>query len=241
MTSYVGPEMFEDMTPSPGARIGTGFGQGMSEGLQLLVQQKLKSIQQQKQNEALEALGLPANLSPEFQKEFLKQKIKNQESAQNREREKLEKSEEEIKEKSHLNNIIGELEELTSKVGPGKLLSLLTPKGRSAKGEYDTLALGLENYAKEMVGKGVMSKERFVYLTKRLPSSTNTEAKNRGILKGWRKNLKLTEEEFQDKYGNQKNNESKSLTSEIASKFYKMAKGNKEEARELARKHGYNF
>lgn len=244
MTIYVGPENFEDLTPTASQRIGGGFGQGLSEGLQMLVQQKLKGIQQQKQNEALAALGLPANLPPELQKEYIKEKIKSQESEQKLEREKLEKSEIASKEKEDLTDIVNNLSKLAPKVGPGKILNRLTSEGREARGEFDTLALGLENIAKEMVGKGTMSQARFKYLTERLPSSSNTESKNRGILKAWKKILHLSEKDFEKKYKSEIEKESaeeKILSKDLATKFLKMAKGNKDKARELARKNGYSF
>lgn len=245
MTIYVGPENFEDLTPSASQRIGGGFGQGLSEGLQMLVQQKLKGIQQQKQNEALAQLGLPPNLSPEIQRELLKGMVQEKQSQQKQlitEAEEQKKLDLEQKEKDVLKNTIKHLREKTPEVGLGKTLSRISPKGRKARQYYDTLALNLEKKAATMVGKGTLSKARFEYLIKNLPSSNKTQAANEGALDAWEEILDLNEKNIEQQVSNKEiEQETKVLTNDLATKFLKMAKGNKEKARELARKNGYSF
>lgn len=48
MTIYTTPESFEDLTPSAGQRLGTALGKGLSQGLQMLAQQKIKGLQDRK-------------------------------------------------------------------------------------------------------------------------------------------------------------------------------------------------
>lgn len=48
MTIYTTPESFEDSIPSPGQRFGEAIGQGLNSGLELLVQQKIKGLQDRK-------------------------------------------------------------------------------------------------------------------------------------------------------------------------------------------------
>lgn len=77
MTSYVGPEMFEDLTPSASQRLGGALGQGISSGLQMLLQNKIQSMNQQKENEALESLGIPRGTPKELQREFIKHSLQS--------------------------------------------------------------------------------------------------------------------------------------------------------------------
>lgn len=70
-------------------------------------------------------------------------------------------------------------------------LSKLTSKGREDRSYFDTLAVQIESIGKDLVSKGVLSQARFNYLLKNIPSSTDTDATNRGKLRAWAKALKL--------------------------------------------------
>lgn len=78
-------------------------------------------------------------------------------------------------------------------IGRGKtgwnIFNYLTPEGRADRAALDAAALNLERLAVEMQGKGVLSKPRFEYMVKRLPSSGKTDAENEAILNEWEKIL----------------------------------------------------
>lgn len=65
-----------------------------------------------------------------------------------------------------------------------------TSKGRESRAYFDELALGIEKRLATMVGKGALSVPRFEYLKKNLPSSSNTDATNRGKLRALSKEFK---------------------------------------------------
>ncbi len=78
MTIYTTPEAFEDPTPTPGQRIGTGLGKGVGSGLEMLLATKVEEMKRKKMDAAAQQLGIPPGLSPELQKEYLKQSGQNQ-------------------------------------------------------------------------------------------------------------------------------------------------------------------
>lgn len=60
MTIYVGPESFEDQTPSFGNRLGGALGQGLSSGLQMLAQDKIEKMKHQRLQNLLQELSSPS-------------------------------------------------------------------------------------------------------------------------------------------------------------------------------------
>ena len=67
--------------PTPGASLGEAAGRGISAGLQMLMEDKVRKMQQQQQAKALEAAGLPGNLAglePGILREFAKTQAQQQ-------------------------------------------------------------------------------------------------------------------------------------------------------------------
>ncbi len=64
MTIYTSPESFMDPTPSPGERIGSAVGQGLTSGLQLLAQDRLEKMKQQRLESLLQEVSGSPSPSP---------------------------------------------------------------------------------------------------------------------------------------------------------------------------------
>lgn len=199
MTIYSSPEMFEDLSPSPWQRVGSslaaGLGSGTSSALQILANDKMERMKTDRLKSLLQELGggfqdpsqlaLLESIIPGGSKPFIEQ-AKMQES-QMREAHEMEK----------LNSTFNEMEDLVNQTGPLKYLRNYSPEIRENRQKFDSLALQLEQRGAEMVGKGTLSKPRFEFLKKRLPSSSKTKAANKGALDAWRKILEVekTQEE----------------------------------------------
>ncbi len=187
-------------------KLGAGFGEGLSSGLQMLLQAKMEGMQRQRQQQGLAqtlgGLGGPDAQGAPGEEEF--QEIPAQQLAmlateypeaakilgkeQERKRTEFAKK----KETANLQKVFGEMER-TLKGGRLGVLQLgrATAEGRRDRQYFDTLAVGLENIASTMVGKGVLSKPRFEFLLKNLPNSNKTDARNEGSLKAWALELGL--------------------------------------------------
>lgn len=176
--------------------------------------------------------------SQAFVKEAVKQDAKQAEADKKK-----------MEEQSKLTATIGELVNTIPFVGPGKWANYFSEEGREKRQYFDTLSMQLEEIAAGMVGRGTLSQRRFQYLLKNLPSSTKTQAANRGALKAWSQVLGV---DFPGASGEDEVNEEvsikesgpdgvKELTADIAKKFLKASGNNKDKAREMAKKHGYSF
>lgn len=151
----------------------------------------------------------------------------------------------EVEDTARVSKAVESMLEVLSSVGPGQIGNLLTEKGRENRQLFDSLAMNLEEIAATMVGKGTLSKARFEFLLKNLPSSKKTQAANRGALKAWNQTLGLNVPQF----GNEKIEEKVTeklpeggkLTMEMAQSILNQAKGDKELARKIARKRGFEF
>lgn len=69
MTIYTTPEKFEDLTPSPGQRIGKSFAEGIGSGLEALLKSKIERTQQQQKLKDFQSLfsaseGVPSEGAP---------------------------------------------------------------------------------------------------------------------------------------------------------------------------------
>ena len=122
-----------------------------------------------------------SGLNPELQKIYLANQLRQ-------------KKEEGI-DKEHISNIINSMKELVGSTGPTQWVQgKLTEEGRYNQQKFNTLAVDLENIASTMVGKGVLSKPRFEFLLKNLPSANKTQAANQASLDAWEEVLKLNNE-----------------------------------------------
>ena len=159
---------------------------------QLLGQKQLKE-----ENEALKKMGLDLNgiANPETRKILI------QDFAKKKQEDTLQ-TENALDAINEMRGIIGR-----GRTGKGNPLNVLTSEGRADRAALDTAALTLEKLAATMVGKGVLSKPRFEYLLKRLPSAWKTDAENESILNEWErilsdknksKDMKSTETESEE-------------------------------------------
>lgn len=140
--------------------------------------------------------------------------------------------------KERITDVFQRQEELLKRgnIGLGSYPKLLTEAGREDRAEFDTLGAAIESQLLPLLNKGVLSKPRFDYLLKNIPSSSDTQAKIRGKIKALKREFELLE----NKNGSIKS-EAKQLDKDMAQKFLKVAGGNKDKARELAKKAGYTF
>lgn len=197
MTIYTTPEAFEDLTPSFGENIGRQFSQGLSSGLQLLAQDRINKMKHERLKSLLGEMGRgtdtpPGEYSPQeliVMEQLIPGSAKIFQEHQKVQREERKTQEAEAKSLEGLQSAVNDMTSLIESTGPLKQLSRLSPDVREKRQTFDTLAIALEKKAAEMVGKGALSQARFDFLMKTLPSSSKTQAANRGALKAWSKVL----------------------------------------------------
>lgn len=240
-----------------GGRLGSALGEGAQGLLQTLIQNKLKAKQQRQQlldlNQILGGDQLPAEKGTE-EEEFVEytpgqllaaEKVQPGASKILMETQKGKKAKfEEERDKKKVEQTLKNMLKTVKYVGPGKIGNVLTGKGRAARQYYDSLGMQLEKIGASMVGKGQMSKPRFEYLLKNLPSSNKTQAANLGAIKAWSETLGVPMEipeidSFQEELEVEEG--PKTLSKDKAMEFLEQAKGDKDKARKIARKHGYQF
>ena len=202
-----------------GGRVGQALGEGLSSGLQLLVQKKMDQMNQdrklrdqQQRFEQLQSLFGGQRPPDSFEEMFEAQGPQGGEVAgevafspgqliaaeqiypgsgkilQEYQKQQKALSGEAASQKRLQSSIANMLKVLPS-VGPGKIANRLTAEGRKKRQYFDSLAMNLEEQAATMVGKGTLSKPRFDFLLKNLPSSKKTQAANEGALKAWSETL----------------------------------------------------
>ena len=243
-----------------GANIARGLGKGLQNPLQTLLQTKVQRMNEREKLKNLSSILSPSpGESSEEEIEIgpgqliaLEQQYPGsgkilQEHMKVKKAEK-EKKDDLLKVEKSLANMLKVLPE----VGPGKALNRLSSKGRASRQYFDSLGLNLEQIGATMVGKGVLSKPRFEFLLKNLPSSSKTQAANKGAIKAWSEILgielpQLSSDDFLEEENVKETIElptskgEETLTIDKATEFLNKAKGNKELARKLARKHGFKF
>lgn len=186
-----------------GGELGQALGGGISQGLSNELTSYYQGKQRQQQMEGLapifEQLGLPkqgveqlikSGLAPE-QAIAAAAIYQKQRASQAAEQARMQP---EIEEKEKANEVINDMADLVEKGNLGKATAWnqLFEYGRQDRALYDTLAVNLEKELVKRVGKGTLSQKRFAYIQKLLPSSSNTDATNRGKLKAIAKELGLS-------------------------------------------------
>jgi len=135
---------------------------------------------------------------------------------------------------------IQSIEDMRNILSRGKtgwnFLNYSTEEGRADRAAMDTAALNLERLAVEMQGKGVLSKPRFEYMVKRLPSSSKSDAANNAILDEWEGILSGTQEEKKSS-----KSKKKKLTNDIIDSLLDETKGDIKKAKKLAADKGYTW
>lgn len=258
-----------------GEEIGKGLGQSSADVLKTLLQSKLKRAEgREKLKNLMEYFGgessqggleAQGSYSP-AQLIALESQFPGAAKIIQEERKAQKGVEEEVERKTRLQGAINNMLKVLPSVGPGNVGNLLTKEGRTRRQYFNSLAMNLEEIAATMVGKGTLSKPRFEFLLKNLPSASKTQAANEGALRAWSETLgadipyfqqnPLIEEQ-QEKATFSPGEETVSATQEIeeiprakkgevlsketAKIILKKAKGNKEQARKIARKYGYNL
>lgn len=197
MPIYETADKFEDLTPSPGARLGgalgSGFSKGIESGLTLLAKDRLD---QMKHNRLQSLLGDLGSRGQSEDGDYSTQQLivldqlapgsaKLIQESQKVQREKRKAKAAEEKSLSGLQTAVNDMTSLIDFTGPVKYAKSFSPEVREKRQMFDSLAIALEKQAAGMVGKGTLSKPRFEFLMKTLPSSKKTQAANRGALKAW--------------------------------------------------------
>ena len=153
------------------------------------------------------------------------------------EKEKEEKKKGEItpEKKEQMKDVFRRQVELlgSGNIGLAASSSLLTEKGREERAEFDTLGASIEAALLPLLNKGVLSKPRFDFILKNIPKSTDTIGKIKGKMKALSREFNIEQPSFEETQ--------KELSREMAEKFLKAAQGDKEKAREQAKKAGFNF
>lgn len=183
-------ERLGQVIPEAGANLFQGYLQGKQNRADQQVLQDLVSNPNLTPLQVIAQAGRlspksQASLSPLFshfvtaqQNQLAKQQSAQQEASQEHE---------EVSET--INSLADELME--GRVGKFNQYNKLTSKGRESRAYFDELALAIEKRLANMVGKGALSKARFDYLKKNLPSSDETDATNRGKLRALAKEFKV--------------------------------------------------
>jgi hypothetical protein len=191
-----------------GELLGGGLSEGLSSGLQMLMQAKMKSLQDMNALKGISALAgggadtggrIETSAPKKYSIEELirAEQIVPGSSKILMEHQKGKEAEfAQMQETKNISSAASEMLENVKFTGPVRMFNL-TPETREGRQNFDTLALELEKKAAGMVGKGTLSKERFKFLKERLPSSSKTQAQNMGALKAWNKILELNMPEFE--------------------------------------------
>jgi len=235
-----------------GRSIGGGFGSAFSSGLEMLAKDRLEQMKQKRLLDVLEGFKQKrtqlqgSELSPEelvTMEKIAPGSAKIYQEAQKREQSK--KSE--AQDKERVQSAVNEMMQTLEYTGPLKLLEYGKEEVREQRQYFDSLAMNLEEIAATMVGKGVLSKPRFEFLLKNLPSSRKSQAQNKGALKAWSKTLGLefpgskNEEETEEvKFKLEKVEPGTPLTKEVVEEFRRRGLSI-EDAKKTARKLGYEF
>jgi|SRR5579863_5947874 len=131
---------------------------------------------------------------------------------------------------------IDHMREILSRGKTGwNIFNYLTEGGRADRAAMDSAALNLERLAVEMQGKGTLSKPRFDYMVKRLPSSLKSDAENASILDEWGRILETKEQ------GSEKSKKKSKLTTDVVDQLLDEAKGDIKQAKKLAADRGYTW
>lgn len=143
-----------------------------------------------------------------------------------------------------------------------KIFSLLGGKTAQDSGEFTSLSGALESMLVDQVSRGTLSNTRFEYITKTLlPKPTDSEAEIKGKMKGIagllgldpsslespkrksKEKYEFADEdlaEHEESYTDEPQDE-KILDAEAMQDIVRLAKGNREKARQIAKKMGYKI
>jgi hypothetical protein len=184
-----GEKLIDTLTQA-GGRIGEGL---LSRQRGQLDQQILNQLASNPEVSPLQQIQAFGKMSPQAQQTLsplfthLIDLQKNQSARKEEEALKAQQEHEDVAET--INSLADELME--GKVGKFNQYNKLTSKGRESRAYFDELGLAIEKRLANMVGKGALSKVRFDYLKKNLPSSGDTDATNRGRLRALAKEFKV--------------------------------------------------
>jgi hypothetical protein len=125
---------------------------------------------------------------------------------------------------------------------------LINPKGVEKRAEFDAKAQSLMAIYRELETRGQMPKAIFEKLQENIPNTKHSERENLGKIRATRSILKAQFgenilKEISEATGVKptKQGAFKELDATMAQKFLKAAGGDKDKARKLARKNGYDF
>lgn len=121
----------------------------------------------------------------QFQNRQLQDQLKQQAK---QEQEQIKDQQENADALEIVNELADKLEQ--GDVGFWNYYNKLSSKGRENRAYFDELALGIEQRLVQKVGKGSLNMQRFAYLKSLLPSSSDSDATNRGKLKALAKEFK---------------------------------------------------
>lgn len=184
-----GEKLIDTLTQA-GSRIGEGIA---SQRRNRVDQSIFNQLSANPESTPLQQIQAFAQMSPQAQQTLsplfthLIDLQKNQSTRKEEEALKAQQEHEDVAET--INSLADELME--GKVGKFNQYNKLTSKGRESRAYFDELGLAIEKRLANMVGKGALSKVRFDYLKKNLPSSGDTDATNRGRLRALAKEFKV--------------------------------------------------
>ena len=230
-----------------GELLGQGLGSGLSGGLQMLMEAKMKGMQNQSLIQGLTkndsngvsgkaTSGEPKKYSTEellIAEKTLPGAAKILKDKEDRDVKAWEKTEG----INHMRDTLGSMYKLIDKTGP---VAWLDPNNQEARQEFESLRMTLIDKGTQMEGKGVISKPKFESLLKTMPSKNKTQAQNRGAIKAWNKVLKLNMPEFEELKLNVVSPGTK-ITTEIVDEILKKTGNDLDKARKMAKEAGYEF
>lgn len=257
---------FLERKPSFGERLGAGIGSGAGQGMQQAFEFAQKMALQRQKDQGRQGFysqlfggqqgssgGFPEQegkfqpLSPQQETALALENPPAFNAYQNL-KGTHEKAQEKVQSKENLQGTLGEMTNTLLEGRLGKTVKRFGAKGRRDVQYFDTLGTQLESIGKEMVSKGVLSAPRFAYLLSNLPTSGKTDAANAGALEAWAKELNLDvpgiddlKTLYESPSENKKVKSGTPLDLETMKKIYKKTGGDKEKARAVAKKMGYDI
>ncbi len=158
---------------------------------------------------------------------------------------KLEEAQNTLTEQEDWKEIFSDLDSKLEYVGNRAFVKggfLPYSKAAEEREAFDVAAFQIEKFARAAHTKGALSTKVYESLLSKLPDSSLSEAKNRGRIKEWKKQL-LENEDVLNKLRKQTGTEApkEKLTKDVAQNFLDQAQGDKKEAQRLAAEAGYKW
>lgn len=253
------PEQKPSFSQQLGAGLGGGISQGLSQALSQMMEQKKQTRQLEGLAPIFEQLGIPkegvqqliaSGLDPKDAAHLAGQLGQQQAKMQQQQATVQQKQQEKEQKDQGMLSVLDELETILPYTGEHKIPGFKSflgagpiPLNRGAvekRNQFDTMAITLEGFLRDLTTKGTLPQKTFEALLSRLPDSSLSERQNKGRINAIRRVI----ESHSGKTGDQplrKVSQGTALTDDVAMKILQQSGGDPEKARENAKKMGYSW